>query len=349
MGIKSLLGKSWASWMVNQQKKQLTNPKKLQQRIFSQLIQQGKDTLFGKSHQFEKIHTYCDFQQQVPLRSYEDFMPYIQQIQTGARDILWPGRPIYWAKTSGTTGGDKYIPITKDSIKHHIVNARNALLYYIHETGKTRFLSHKMIFLSGSPQLTEAAGILSGRLSGIVNHHVPAYLRVNQLPTYATNCIPQWETKLDKIVEETLQARMGLISGIPPWVQMYFDQLQQKTGKQISDLFPDFSLLVYGGVNFEPYRKKLFDSIGRAVDTIETYPASEGFIAFQDKQGEAGLLLQLDSGIFFEFIPVKEMMASSPERLTIGEVELGVDYAIVLSTNAGLWAYILGDTVKFSM
>jgi len=348
MNFKSLLSKPLATWVVRNQKQQFQNPGRIQQNILHKLIQQGKHTLFGRNHNFNSIQTYEDFKQYVPIRTYEDFAEYIKQIKQGENDVLWPGKPIYFAKTSGTTGGDKYIPITKESIKHHIVNARNALLYYVDETGKTDFLKRRMIFLSGSPQLTTEASILTGRLSGIVNHHVPSYLRGSQLPSYVTNCIPDWEAKLDKIVEETLQARMGLISGIPPWMQMYFDKLTQTTGKYISDIFPDFSLLVHGGVNFEPYRHKLFDSIGKAVDTIETYPASEGFIAFQDSQQDKGLLLQLNSGIFFEFIPTTSLTSPSPDRLSIEEVELGVDYAIILTSNAGLWTYMLGDTVKFT-
>ncbi|ACE05878.1 hypothetical protein Aasi_0468 [Candidatus Amoebophilus asiaticus 5a2] len=347
MNFKSLLSKPLATWVVRNQKQCFKNPVRIQQNIFHKLIQQAKHTLFGRAHNFNSIRTHEDFKQYVPIRAYEDFTGYIEQIKGGESDVLWPGSPIYFAKTSGTTGGDKHIPITKESIKHHIVNARNALLYYVNETSKTDFLKRKMIFLSGSPQLTTEANILTGRLSGIVNHHVPSYLRGSQLPSYATNCIPDWETKLDKIVEETLQAQMGLISGIPPWVQMYFDKLTQETGKHISEIFPDFSLLVHGGVNFEPYRHKLFDSIGKAVDTIETYPASEGFIAFQDSQQEKGLLLQLDSGMFFEFIPTISLASPTPKRLSIEEVELGVDYALVLSSNAGLWAYMLGDTIKF--
>jgi hypothetical protein len=305
-------------------------------------------TIFGEENGFRHVRRYEDFRQLVPLRSYEDFSDYIQQIKQGVKNVLWPGKPLYFAKTAGTTAGDKYIPITEDSISNHTAGARNALLHYIYETGDTSFLSNKMIFLSGSPQLQQEAGIPTGRLSGIVNHHVPRYLRKKQLPTYSTNCIADWETKLDRIVEETLPANMGLIAGIPPWIQMYFDKLQQRTGKMVGEIFPHFSVLVHGGVSFEPYRHKLLASIGRKVATIETYPASEGFIAFQNSQQEEGLLLQLESGIFFEFIPIGNLAGSYPRRLWIAEVETGVDYALVLSSNAGLWAYLLGDTIRFT-
>jgi hypothetical protein len=260
---------------------------------------------------------------------------------------LWKGKPIYLAKTSGTTSGVKYIPITKDSISNHIMTARNALLCYMAESGNTKFADGKMIFLSGSPELERIGGIPTGRLSGIVNHHVPNYLRSNQLPTYETNCIEDWETKLDKIVDETFNQNMTLISGIPPWMQMYFDRLTNNGSKKIKDIFPNFSLMVHGGVNFEPYKAKLFDSIGKKIDSIETFPASEGFIAFQDSQNADGLLLNTNSGIFFEFVPVAEIFNENPTRLTLGEVKVGENYALIINSNAGLWGYNIGDTVKF--
>jgi hypothetical protein len=215
------------------------------------------------------------------------------------------------------------------------------------ETGNTAFADGKLIFLSGSPELERIGGIPTGRLSGIVNHHVPKYLRSNQLPSYETNCIEDWETKLDKIVEETINQEMSLISGIPPWVQMYFDRLQEKSGKKIKDLFPQFSVLVHGGVNFEPYKAKLFESIGQKIHAIETFPASEGFFAFQDTQTEEGLLLNTNSGIFFEFIPASEIFNENPTRLSLHNVKVGENYALIINNNAGLWSYNLGDTIKF--
>ena len=260
---------------------------------------------------------------------------------------MWKGLPIYFAKTSGTTSGVKYIPITKDSIPNHINTARNALLCYMAETGNTAFANGKLIFLSGSPELERVGGIPTGRLSGIVNHHVPKYLRANQLPSFETNCIEDWETKLDKIIDETMGQDMRLISGIPPWMQMYFDKLTERTGKKIKDIFPNFSVMVQGGVNFEPYKARLLESIGKKIDSIELFPASEGFFAFQDSQTEEGLLLNTCSGIFFEFIPVAEFPNDKPTRLTLKDVKLNENYILIVSSNAGLWAYNTGDTIKF--
>ncbi len=348
MGVKALLSKPFAAFVHKKHQRWIENPVEAQQAVFDKIINKAKNTLFGLDHKFGTIKTHADYVKAVPVRDYESLSKYFDQVKNGDKNILWPGKPLYLAKTSGTTSGTKYIPITKDSISNHINGARDALLAYVHDTGKSRFLDGKMIFLSGSPELEEVGGINTGRLSGIANHHVPGYLRTNQLPTYQTNCIDDWESKLDEIIEETIDQNMTLISGIPPWVQMYFDKLMRQTGKQIKDIFPNFSLFVYGGVNFEPYRKKLFESIGKQVDSIELFPASEGFFAYQDKQDDNGLLLLLNSGIFYEFIPASEYHDENPRRLTIGEVEVGVNYALVISSNAGLWAYSIGDTVKFT-
>lgn len=318
-----------------------------QQSLFQQLIKTALKTEFGKDHDFANIKSHEDFVKRVPLRDYEAFKPYIEKIKEGKHNILWKGQPIYFAKTSGTTSGVKYIPITKESIPNHINTARNALLCYMAETGNTKFADGKLIFLSGSPELERVGGIPTGRLSGIVNHHVPKYLRSNQLPSFTTNCIEEWEEKLDKIVEETIRQDMTLISGIPPWMQMYFDRLIERSGKKVGELFPHFSVMVQGGVNFEPYKAKLYESIGRPVDCIELFPASEGFFAFQDSQKEPGLLLNTNSGIFFEFVPAAEIFNENPTRLTLRDVKVGENYALIISSNAGLWGYNIGDTVKF--
>lgn len=347
MTFKAILAKPLANYIHRQIRKGMANAVQDQQQIFQQLIKSASKTDFAKEHQFASIKSHEDYTKLVPVRDYEQFRPYIDKIKEGRHNVLWKGVPIYFAKTSGTTSGVKYIPITRDSIPNHINTARNALLCYMAESGNTRFSDGKMIFLSGSPELERVGGIPTGRLSGIVNHHVPRYLRSNQLPSFETNCIEDWEQKLDKIVDETIKENMTLISGIPPWMQMYFDRLMEKSGKKIGELFPNFSVMVQGGVNFEPYRAKLTESIGRKVDTIELFPASEGFFAFQDTLNTPGMLLNTNSGIFFEFIPVAEIGSSNPTRLTLKDVQVGENYALIISSNAGLWAYNIGDTVKF--
>lgn len=347
MGLRSFLSKFLAKSIVQKYRKSQDIAFEKQAFWLKNNVKKAEKTLFGKAFQFDKIRNYIDYKNAVPISEYEDLKPYIEEALLGKSDILWPGLPAYFAKTSGTTSGAKYIPISSESMPFHILGARDALLHYVFYSGKSDFLDRKLIFLSGSPELEKKNNIPLGRLSGIVNHHVPSYLRGNQLPKYETNCVEDWEEKLDLIVNETIDQRMGLISGIPPWVQMYFDRLESLSGKKVGELFPDFQLFVTGGVNFEPYREKLLGSIGREVDVVETYPASEGFIAFQDSSGEEGLLLLIDSGIFYEFVPTDTYFSAKPTRLSLSEVELGVNYALLLTTNAGLWAYSIGDTVKF--
>jgi hypothetical protein len=347
MKFKSFLAKPFASYVYAKIRKGMGTALQDQDSILKELLKVGKTTEFGKDHGLDKVNTYEEFKQAVPIRDYEAFKPYVEKIKEGKHNILWRGKPIYFAKTSGTTSGVKYIPISKDSISNHINTARNALLCYMAETGNTAFADGKLIFLSGSPELERIGGVPTGRLSGIVNHHIPNYLRSNQLPSYETNCIEDWETKLDKIVEETINHNMTLISGIPPWMQMYFDRLTEKSGKKIKELFPNFSVLVHGGVNFSPYKAKLLESIGQKIDAIETFPASEGFFAFQDTQTEEGLLLNTNSGIFFEFVPAGEIFNENPTRLSLHDVKVGENYALIINNNAGLWGYNIGDTVKF--
>ncbi|MBO1884999.1 GH3 auxin-responsive promoter family protein [Capnocytophaga sp. Marseille-Q4570] len=346
--IKSLLSKIFASIVKKQIDSWAKKPIETQQKVFEKLITDAQNTAFGKAHQFAEIKTYEDFVARVPVRDYEALRPYIDRVVEGEKNVLWRGKPLYFAKTSGTTSGAKYIPITKDSMPHHIQNARNAILCYIHETKKADFVNGKMIFLQGSPILSEKNGIKVGRLSGIVAHYVPAYLQRNRMPSYKTNCIEDWETKVEAIVTETFSQDMTLISGIPSWVLMYFERLYSRAGIKVGKLFPNFNLFIYGGVNYEPYRQKFEHLIGRKVDSIELYPASEGFFAYQDSQTEKGMLLQLNSGIFYEFIEADSFFTEQPKRIPLKEVQLGVNYALIISTNAGLWGYNIGDTVQFT-
>ncbi|QED38472.1 GH3 auxin-responsive promoter family protein [Antarcticibacterium arcticum] len=348
MSIKSFAAKIFAGYIRKKIDNWASRPVEVQEKVFRKLIKKGRSTKFGKDHDFLNISNHKEFAEKVPVRDYEELRFYVDKMVAGEPDILWPGKPLYYAKTSGTTSGAKYIPLTRDSMPTHIEAARNAILCYIAETGNSRFVDGKMIFLQGSPEMEEKNGVKLGRLSGIVAHYVPAYLQRNRLPSWETNCIEDWESKVDAIVEETRNENMTVISGIPSWVQMYFENLKARTGKPVGELFPNFNLFIYGGVNYEPYRAKFENLIGRKVDSIELFPASEGFFAFQDKQNEKGMLLQLNSGIFYEFIKADEFFEEKPKRLTIGEVETGVNYVLIISSTAGLWAYNIGDTVQFT-
>jgi hypothetical protein len=347
MSLKTFAAKVFAHFISKKTAAWANHPLKTQERVFTHLIKRGAATVFGQDHNFGAITSYEDFANQVPIRDYEELKPYVNRVVAGEPDILWPGKPIYFAKTSGTTSGAKYIPITKPSIKNQVEASRNAILNYIHETGRADFVNGKMIFLQGSPELEEKNGIKLGRLSGISAHYVPNYLQKNRLPSWRTNCIEDWETKVDAIVSETKDEDMTVIAGIPSWVQMYFEKLKEKTNRNIGDLFPNFELFIYGGVNYEPYRKKFEALIGKRVGSIELFPASEGFFAYQNQQRDKGMLLLLDAGIFYEFVRADEFFNEDRKRITLKEVELDVDYAMIISTNAGLWAYNLGDTIRF--
>lgn len=347
MSLKSILAPYFAKFIKRKNQKWIEQPLVTQQRVFNMLINRARDTQFGKDHKFSEITSHLDFVKRVPIRDYELLRPWIDKVVAGTPDVIWPGKPLYFAKTSGTTSGVKYIPLTADSMPYHIQAARDAILFYIAETGQTAFVDGKMIFLQGSPEMKEKNGIKIGRLSGIVAHYVPKYLQKNRLPSWETNCIDDWETKVEAIVDETLPEKMSVISGIPSWVQMYFERIVNRTGQKVGAVFPNFKLFIYGGVNFEPYRAKFRELIGREVPSIELFPASEGFFAFQDTQTEPGMLLLLNSGIFYEFVEADKFFDENPPRITLADVKKEVNYVMIISTNAGLWAYNLGDTIQF--
>lgn len=347
MSLKSIAAKIFAKKIARQTEKWVKDPIAAQKLVFKRLISRADSTKFGKDHRFGEIKSHADFVKNVPIRDYEELKPYVNMVVGGEENILWPGKPLYFAKTSGTTSGTKYIPITKESIKNQVEASRNAILNYIHETGNSSFVDGKMIFLQGSPEMEEKNGIQVGRLSGISAHYVPNYLQKNRLPSWETNCIDDWETKVDAIVEETEKQNMVVIAGIPSWVQMYFEKLKDKSGQKVGELFENFQLFIYGGVNYEPYRAKFEELIGRKVDSIELFPASEGFFAYQNSQKKKGMLLLLNSGIFYEFIKTSDFLKGNMQRLTIEDVQIETDYVMIISTDAGLWAYNLGDTVRF--
>jgi hypothetical protein len=347
MSIKAIIAKPYARIVTDAVMRRAMDPVAPQLGVLRKLIRSGSATAFGRKHKLHQVHDHASLVQAVPLRDYEGFRPYIDRIVAGEEDVLWPGKPLYLCKTSGTTSGAKYIPITRDSLPNHIDSARRALLAYIASSGHADFVDGKMIFLQGSPVLDTKGAIPTGRLSGIVANHVPRYLLKNRMPSFATNTIPDWETKVEAIVTETMSEDLRLISGIPAWTQMYFERLLARTGKRtVKEVFPNFSLFVYGGVNYGPYRDRMRTLIGGEVPSIELFPASEGFIAYQDRHDQEGLLLVVDNGIYYGFLPVSGQGAGA-RPLAMAEVELNTQYALVLYTNAGLWGYELGDTVKF--
>jgi hypothetical protein len=345
--IKKSVALIWAKKHVKETENFKQNAVKNQEKLLLSLVKTAEKTLFGREHQFENIKNVQDYQNQAQVADYEDLKPYIEKIKKGQRNILWTETPEYFAKTSGTTSGSKYIPISKEGMPFQIAAAQSAIFHYIAQKNNASFVNGKMIFLQGSPELEEIFGIKTGRLSGIVAHHIPTYLQKNRLPSLETNLIEDWETKVDAIVKETEKQDMTIISGIPPWLIMYFEKLIERNGKKITDLFPNLQLIITGGVNYEPYREKMQELLGKQVDTIQTFPASEGFFAFQDDYEKEGLLLLTNHGIFYEFIPLEQYGQVNAERLTLKDIELHKDYALILTTNSGLWSYSIGDVVRF--
>ena len=345
--IKKKIALVWARKHVKQTESFKQNAVEDQEKLLISLVKTAEKTLFGREHQFEAIKNVQDFQNHVKIADYEELKPYIEKVKKGQRNILWTETPEYFAKTSGTTSGSKYIPISKEGMPYQIAAAQSAIFHYISQKDNSDFVAGKMIFLQGSPELEEINGIKTGRLSGIVAHHIPNYLQKNRLPSEKTNLIEDWETKVDEIVKETEKENMTLISGIPPWLIMYFEKLIERNGKKITELFPNLQLIITGGVNFEPYREKMNELLGKPVDTIQTFPASEGFFAFQDDYQNEGLLLLTNHGIFYEFVPLEEYGKPDAKRLTLKDIDLHKDYALILTTNSGLWAYSIGDVVRF--
>lgn len=347
-GIVSILAKPVGKYISGQVKKMANNALSDQEILFHKLIHSAKNTKFGVDHHFNQIHSFADFQKFVPIRDYEEFKHYIQEIKEGKVDIIWPGKPLYFAKTSGTTSGVKYIPISKESMPYHFSSARNAVFNYAALINDFSYLDGKLIFLSGSPETSVVGGIPTGRLSGLVNLHIPSLFKRSQLPSFKTNCLEDWDTKVEKIIEECIGQDLRLISGIPPWVQMFAEKILDRTGKKnIKEVFPNLKMLVSGGVNFAPYKIHYDRLFGEDMPRVDTYPASEGFIGFQYTPGSPALILNTNAGIFFEFVTLDELKKDKPRRLGLAEVKTGETYAVLLSTNAGMWCYNIGDTIEF--
>ena len=348
--MKTLIAILFAHYIRKKNQNWIQNPIQYQEKTFVKLISKSKNTEFGRDHDFDQINSYETFKKKVPVRDYEGLKQYIDKVIEGGKNILWPGKPLYFAKTSGTTSGTKFIPITKGSIKTHVRSARDALLNYFLKSKNYKSINGKHMFLQGSPELIKKKGVFIGRLSGISAHYVPKLFLQNRMPSWETNCLEDWEQKVDKIIQETVGEKMTIIAGIPSWVQMYFEKIVQIQKKNISTVFPELSLYVYGGVSYEPYKTMFERLLGKQIDTLATFPASEGFFGYQDefKDHEPELLLLLNNDIFYEFIKSEDFLSGNGERVSLGGVELNINYVMIISTSAGLWAYNIGDTVKFT-
>ena len=348
--MKTLITILFARLVKKRNNKWISNPLETQAKTFNKLLLKGTNTEFGRDHNFSTIKNYEDFKNQVPIRDYEGLKPYVDKVVKGEKNILWPGQPLYFAKTSGTTSGAKYIPITKESIKTHVNSARDALLNYFLKTKNYKPINGKHMFLQGSPKLEKKNGVYIGRLSGISAHYIPKLFLNNRKPSWNTNCIEDWEEKVETIIKETVGEKMTIIAGIPSWVQMYFEKIVSNENKSIKEVFPELSLYVYGGVSYDPYKSTFDKLFGKKVDTLATFPASEGFFGYQDTftDENTDLLLLLNNDIFYEFIKAEDFLKGEYERITLKDVQVNVNYLLIISTSAGLWGYNIGDTVKFT-
>ncbi|MFK7810273.1 MAG: GH3 auxin-responsive promoter family protein [Saprospiraceae bacterium] len=351
--MKSLIKfglKKYASFHLKKWDDSVLYPEKYQAEVFNQLIREAANTQFGKEHNFDAIESYEDFCESVPLRSYEELAPYITRIKEGEEDVLYPGKPKYFSVSSGTTSSVKYIPVTDAFVKTYTKSGLHLLFSYFRQTDNYDMIFGKNMMLQGSPELEDINGVLAGRMSGVSYHIMPQVLKGNRLPSYETNTIADWDEKIRTIAEETSTKNLQILGGIPPWIMMYFDYLSAHTKeKLIKDVFPNLKLYIHGGVNFAPYRQLIFDKIGKEIDTLDTYTASEGFLGFQENLGHPEMTLCSNNGIFYEFVEVEDYRKNKyPKRLRLSEVQKDTDYLIILNTISGMWGYIIGDLIRFS-
>jgi hypothetical protein len=325
------------------------SPLEHQEKVFSTLMKKGEKTKFGVAHGLHANMSYSDYQKRVPIHDYERFLPWIKKVIEGEKSILWPGKPLYLATTSGTTSGEKFIPVTKDSLRKGMKSTVLCTATYLEETNNTEPLQKKMVILSANPTLKNDKVIPYGKITGIFNNHIPNFMKKQRLPSIKTNCIADWEEKITKTAEETIGQDVGMVGGFPAWIIRYFEHVLERTGKKtIAEVFPNLQVITHGGVAYPPYRKRMESLIGKPFHRLEVFSASEGFIAFQDSQHADDLLLVPNAEIFYEFVPLIDWGSPSATRIPLSQVEINIPYAMVITTMAGLWAYDLGDTITFT-
>lgn len=325
----------------------LADPVTCQEKLMLEFVEAAMNTRFGKEHLFSTIRTYEDFKQHVPLRNYEELLPYIEKIRSGQADVLWKGRPVFFGKTSGTTSKTKFIPVTKESLNNQVGAPQYAALNYAHRYKQYSFLKGKVLLFSDGHFFEKINGIKAAPISTIANASVPAIYKWMRLPSDNINAIPQYETRIKAMIKACRGKDIRTIVAMPVWLLVFLRALKKSTGKEFKDLFPNFKLLFLSGMDYMPYLEEIKRYITTPFDVLETYPSTEGFIAYQDIREERGMQLVLNNGIFFEFMPVNELGQRNANRVSLKDVEVGINYAVVLNTNAGLWGYLNGDTVRF--
>ncbi|HKI89164.1 MAG TPA: GH3 auxin-responsive promoter family protein [Draconibacterium sp.] len=329
------------------------HPHEIQNEILFSLLNSAKRTEWGKKYNFSEISSVENFQETVPLQSYDDIRPYVDRLRQGEKDLLWPGEVKWFAKSSGTTNDkSKFIPVTKEALEDcHLRGPKDVFALYIKNFPETKILKGKTLTLGGSHRINNFSNnSYYGDLSAILIENVPFWTDFIRIPSTEIALIEEFEEKIEKIIDTSLDQNVTSFAGVPSWYLVLMKRVLEKTGKNnILEVWPNMEVFTYGGINFEPYReqfKKLIPS--DQMHYMETYNASEGFFGIQDNPHRNDMLLMLDYGIYYEFIPMKEWNKVKPSVLTLEEVEIGENYAIVISTNAGLWRYIIGDTIKFT-
>ena len=329
------------------------HPYEIQNETFFDLINTAKNTQWGKGFNYSKIESFGDFQQAVPLQTYDDVKPYVERLREGEKDLLWPGEVKWFAKSSGTTSDkSKFIPVTRDALEDcHLRGPKDVFALYIKNFPDTKVLKGKSLTLGGSHRVNNFSNnSYYGDLSAILIENVPFWTDFIRIPPAEIALLEEFEEKIEKITETTLDENVTSLAGVPSWFLVLLRHLLEHTGKSnMLEVWPNLEVFVHGGVNFEPYREQYKKLIPSAqMHYMETYNASEGFFGIQDDLHSSDMLLMLDYGIFYEFIPMSEYGKENPQVLTLEQVELGENYALVISTNAGLWRYIIGDTIQFT-
>ena len=349
MSLKEFISKIYFKRMLKKIENFQKDPVGEQETIFRYLMKQASKTQFGKDHGLTPNTSYEDFKKLVEIKKYDDFIPYIDKVLEGEKNVLYPGKPLYLATTSGTTSGEKYIPVTKDSLKRGMASSVLCSATYLEETQNYPSLFKKMVILSANPALENINGVLTGKITGIFNRHIPSFMKKQRIPSVETNSMDDWDEKMERTIYEALGQDVGMVGGFPGWIIRFFERTLQVTGKKtIKEVFPNLKIITHGGVAYGPYKERMETLIGEQFDRLEVFSASEGFMAFQDRQQTEDMLLVPNSEIFFEFVPLDQWGTPDAERLSLKDVKVGIPYALVISTMAGLWAYDLGDTITFT-
>jgi hypothetical protein len=344
------------SWFLKKRKHQialfLKYPVDVQNELLLHLLNTAKNTEFGIKKGFSSIHNYAEFSTNVPIQEYETFEPLIKRCRNGEQNLFWPTEIKWFAKSSGTTNSkSKFIPVSEEALTYcHMKAGKDMLCLYINNNKDTQLFTGKGLRLGGSSEVYQDNGSYFGDLSAIIIENMPFWADFSSAPSQEVALMSDWETKMDAIIDETITENITSLAGVPSWMLVLLNRILERTGKEnILEVWPNLEVYFHGGVNFNPYREQYKKMIPKTdFKYYETYNASEGFFAIQDQNNSKELLLMLDYGIFYEFIPMDKYEGENSKTIPLSEVKKGINYAILITTNSGLWRYLIGDTVKFT-